>query len=212
MRMTLAIETRYAALAESTCCLSCGTAVSRADIKAGQVCVDLGSGRGTDVLRLADQVGPAGHAWGVDLTDAMLEKARQSARKLGVNNATFIRSTLEHLDLPDASADWVFSNCVLNHAGDKRAVWREIARILKPGGRFIVSDIYATQPIEEQHRNNPEAVAECWAGAVTRDEYLGHIAHADLLEVDVLDESAPYAKGKAQVASFTVAGRKPAPA
>lgn len=210
--MSLAIETRYAALAESSCCLSCGTAATRADVKPGQVCVDLGSGRGTDVLRLADQVGPTGHAYGVDLTEAMLEKSRQTARKLGVANATFVRSDLERLDIQDHSADWVFSNCVLNHAGDKASVWREIARILKPGGRFIVSDIYATQPIAPRFRNDPAAVAECWAGAVTREEYLGHIQHAALVDVRVLEESKPYSKGQAEVASFTVAGSKPASA
>lgn len=208
--MTVAIENRYAVLAESSCCLSCGTAIGHADVKPGDVCVDLGSGRGTDVLRLAAQVGPGGHAWGLDLTEAMLEKARKSAQKLGVTNATFVHSTLEHLELPDQCADWVFSNCVLNHAEDKRVVWREISRILKPGGRFVVSDIYAVNEIAPEFKNDPDAVAECWAGAVLKDEYLLHIQHAGLREVRVLEESAPYAKGQAQVASFTVAGQKPA--
>lgn len=208
--MTVAIENRYAALAESSSCLSCGTAIGHADVKPGDVCVDLGSGRGTDVLRLAEQVGPTGHAWGIDLTEAMLEKARKSAQKLGVTNATFLHSTLERLELPNESADWVFSNCVLNHAEDKLAVWQEISRVLKPGGHFVVSDIYAVNEIAPEFKNDPDAVAECWAGAVLKDEYLLHIQHAGLHEVRVLAESAPYAKGQAQVASFTVAGQKPA--
>ena len=208
--MTIAIENRYAVLAESSCCLSCGGAITHAEVKPGQTCVDLGSGRGTDALRLAEQVGPEGQVFGLDLTEAMLEKARKAAQKLGVTNAKFIHSTLERLELPSQSADWVFSNCVLNHADDKLAVWREIARILKPGGRFVVSDIYAVNEIAPEFKNDPEAVAECWAGAVLKDEYLLHIQHAGLLEVRILEESAPYAKGQAQVASFTVAGQKPA--
>ena len=208
--MTVAIENRYAALAESTSCLSCGGAIDHADVKVGDVCVDLGSGRGTDVLRLAAQVGPTGRAFGIDLTEAMLEKARKAAQKLGVTNATFLHSTLERLELPNESADWVFSNCVLNHADDKLAVWREIARVLKPGGRFVVSDIYAVNEIAPEFKNSPEAVAECWAGAVLKDEYLLHIQHAGLRGVRIVEASAPYSKGQAQVASFTVAGQKPA--
>jgi arsenite methyltransferase len=208
--MTAAIETRYADLAESSCCLSCGTAASQLEPAPGQVCVDLGCGRGTDALRLADQVGPTGHVFGVDLTDAMLDKARKTARTLGADNVTFFRSDLETIALPDASTDWVTSNCVLNHVADKPRVWREIARILKPGAQFVISDIYALEPIAPEDRANPEAVAECWAGAVTRDEYLAEVVGAGLVDVRVTEESEPYRKGRATVASFTLVGRKPA--
>lgn len=206
--MTQSIETRYAELAESSCCLSCGTAVGLCEPKEGQVCLDLGSGRGTDVIRLAEQVGPTGHAYGIDITDAMLEKARKTAQKMGVENATFLRCELEHLALPDKTADWVISNCVLNHASDKAQVWREIARVMKKGGQFVVSDIYAVEPIADEFKNDPEAIAECWAGAVTKEEYLQHILRAGLVDVKILEESAPYEKGKATVASFTVTGKK----
>lgn len=205
---TKAIEERYGILAESECCLSCGTAVGLCDAKPGQVCVDLGSGRGTDVLRLADVVGPTGHAYGIDVTDAMLDKAQKTAQKLGVTNATFLRGTLEQLPLPADTADWVLSNCVLNHATDKAATWREIARILRPGGHFVVSDIYTVEDIPAEYRDNPEYVAECWAGAVSKDVYLAHIHGAALAGVTVLEESAPYGKGKAKVVSFTVSGKK----
>ena len=208
VQATQAIEARYGELAESTCCLSCGSAVGHCDAKPGQVCVDLGSGRGTDVLRLAELVGPEGHAYGIDVTDAMLDKAEKTARKLGVTNATFLRGTLEKLPLPDASADWVLSNCVLNHAADKNATWREIARVLKPGGHFVVSDIYAVEEIPAEYRDNPEYVAECWAGAVSKEQYLRHIQDAGLEDVTISEESAPYGKGKAQVVSFTVSGQK----
>lgn len=206
-----AVQERYSALADSSCCLSCGSAAGACEPEPGQVCLDLGSGRGTDVLRFAEAVGPTGHAYGVDLADGMLQKARRTAEKLGVQNATFLRAPLDRLPLPDNSVDWVASNCVLNHASDKLAVWREIARVLKPGGRFVVSDIYAIEAIPEALASDPEAVAECWAGAVPRDEYLGHIAAAGLREVRVVEESKPYEKGQAVVASFTLAGTKAAP-
>ena len=112
----------------------------------GQVCADLGSGRGTDVLRLAELVGPEGHAYGLDISDGMLEKAKKTAIKLGVTNATFLKAELEALPLQDETVDWVTSNCVLNHASDKLKVWKEITRILKPEGHFVVSDIYAVYP------------------------------------------------------------------
>lgn len=203
------IQERYATLAEDSCCLSCGTAVGRCEPKPGEVCVDLGSGRGTDVLWMAEQVGPSGHAYGIDLTEAMLATARRTASKMGVENATFLRADLEALPLPSGIAHWVTSNCVLNHAGDKGQVWREIARVLRDEGRFVVSDIYAAVPIDAKYRNDPQAVAECWGGAVVREEYLRHIAEAGLVDVEILEESEPYPKGQAQVVSFTIAGRKP---
>jgi SAM-dependent methyltransferase len=207
--MNDAIETRYSALAEVACCLSCGSAVGYITAAPGQVCVDLGSGRGTDVLRLAEQVAPNGRAYGIDITEAMLDKARKTAAKTGIENASFLNADLEALPLADASVDWVTSNCVLNHARDKSKVWREIARILRPGGRFVVSDIYAVEPVPEEYRNDPAAIAECWAGASLKADYLTTILAAGLVDVQVLEESAPYAKGKAIVASFTIAGARP---
>ena len=204
-----AIQNRYGALAEGSCCLSCGSAVGHVQARLGQICVDLGSGRGTDVLRLAEQVGPTGKAYGIDITDGMLDKARRTAAKLGVQNAEFLRADLEALPLPDASVDWITSNCVLNHASDKAQVWREIARVLKNGGRFAVSDIYALEAIPDEYRHDPEAIAECWAGAIPKEEYLEAIAAAGLTNVEILDESAPYTKGQAQVVSFTIVGARP---
>ncbi len=207
--MTNAIEVRYADLAEQSCCLSCGSAVQHVVAHEGQTCVDLGSGRGIDVLRLAEQVGPTGKAYGIDITDGMLDKARRTAAKLGVENAEFLRADLEALPLDASSVDWITSNCVLNHATNKAQVWLEIARVLKPGGRFVVSDIYAVDPVPEQYRTDPEAIAECWAGAILKSEYLDAIAHAGLTDVEILEESTPYEKGKAKVASFTIVGNRP---
>jgi ubiquinone/menaquinone biosynthesis C-methylase UbiE len=161
------------------------------------------------VLRLAEQVAPGGTAYGIDITDEMLEKASRTALKMGIGNAKFLQADLGSLPLPDASADWVTSNCVLNHADDKSKVWREIARVLKPSGRFVVSDIYAVEPVPEVYRKDPLAIAECWAGAIEKEEYLATIAAAGLVDVEILEESAPYGKGKATVASFTIAGARP---
>lgn len=204
------INDRYSGLAESDCCLSCGGAIDYAEPRPGEVCVDLGSGRGTDVLRMAEKVGENGFVYGIDVAEGMLEKARRNAEKLGVANVSFIRSELEKLELQDKTADLVISNCTLNHATDKQAVWNEIYRIMKKGGRFVVSDIYATAVIPEEYRNDPVAIAECWAGAVTRREYMDHLAGAGFSSVEVVEESAPYQKGKAEVASFTIAGKKAA--
>ncbi len=202
------INNRYSELAESECCLSCGGAINYAEPKLGEVCVDLGSGRGTDVLRMAESVGETGYVYGIDISDGMLEKARKNAEKFKVKNVEFIRCELEKLELNDNQADLVISNCTLNHADNKQAVWNEIYRILKKGGRFIVSDIYATKPIAEEYRTDPVAIAECWAGAVTRSEYMQQLEKAGFATIEIIEESKPYAKGKAEVASFTIAGKK----
>ena len=202
------INNRYSELAESECCLSCGGAINYAEPKTGEVCVDLGSGRGTDVLRMAESVGATGFVYGIDISDGMLDKARRNAEKFGVTNVSFICSELEKLELPDKVADLVISNCTLNHAANKQSVWNEIYRILKKAGRFVISDIYATTAIADEYRNDPVAVAECWAGSVTRSEYMQQLEKAGFASVEIIEESAPYAKGNAEVASFTLAGKK----
>jgi len=202
------INNRYSQLAETECCLSCGGAIYYAEPLIGEVCVDLGSGRGTDVLRMAEVVGETGFVYGIDISDGMLEKARKNAEKFDIKNVRFIKSELEKLELADQTADLVISNCTLNHAEDKQAVWNEIYRILKDDGRFVISDIYAIHPIAEEYRKDPVAIAECWAGAVCRDEYMDQLKKAGFASVEILEESKPYAKGKAEVASFTIAGKK----
>jgi arsenite methyltransferase len=205
---TSSINVRYSSLAEESCCLSCGGASKFAKPKTGEFCVDLGSGRGTDVLRMAEEVGENGFAVGVDISEGMLEKAKTNAAKLGIANVSFIQSDLETISLDDHVADLVISNCTINHVSDKQKVWNEVYRILKKGGRFVVSDIYATSPIPGEYRNDPVAVSECWAGSVTRDEYLKTLADAGFINVEILEESEPYQKGKAEVASFTIFGMK----
>ncbi|MBN2530650.1 MAG: methyltransferase domain-containing protein [Deltaproteobacteria bacterium] len=203
------INNRYSGLADDACCLSCGKAVHFAQPNEGEVCVDIGSGRGTDVIRMAQTVGPKGYAYGVDTAEGMLKKARSTAKKLGVTNAEFIDAIFEDIPLRDQCADLVISNCAINHADDKTAVWKQIYRILKGGGRFVVSDIYSLEPVPEEYRKDPDAVAECWAGAVTKQEYMDTLRYAGFGQIQILEESAPYDKGKIQVASFTILGTRP---
>ena len=202
------INERYTNLSETTCCLSCGGAINHAGVQPGEVCLDLGSGRGNDVIRMAEDAGENGFAYGIDLSDGMVKKARTNLEKFWVTNAEIIQSEMESLPLNDNSVDVTISNCTINHSSNKEAVWSEVFRVLKPGGRFVVSDIYATAPIADEYRNDPQAVAECWAGAVTRVEYLTMLEETGFTNIKILEESEPYAKGMAEVASFTVYGEK----
>ncbi len=201
------INTRYSKLAEDGCCLSCGGALDYSKAVSGEVCVDLGSGRGTDVLRLSEEVGDEGYVYGIDISEGMLRKAIGTANKLGIKNVSFLKAELDALPIPDKTVDLVISNCTINHAPDKQKVWLEIARILKSGGRFVVSDIFTTVPVPEEFKNDPEAVAECWAGAVTRAEYMNHLRVAGFKDIEVIEESNPYPKGKIEVCSLTVKGK-----
>ena len=202
------INKRYSELAESNCCLSCGGALNYSEVSEGEVCVDLGSGRGTDVIRLAESAGREGFAYGIDISEGMITKAVSTAERLGVLNTEFIHSPLESINLPDTVADLVISNCTINHSENKQAVWNEIYRILKRGGRFVISDIYSMAEVPDEYRNDPAAVAECWAGAVTREEYLDQLRKAGFNSVEVIEESAPYEKGSILVSSWTLKGRK----
>lgn len=203
------INKRYSELAESTCCLSCGGALNYAEARLDEVCVDLGSGRGTDVLRLAENVGKDGFVYGIDISDGMIQKAIVTANRLGITNVEFIQSPLEKIKLNDDVADLVISNCTINHASDKQTVWNEIFRILKKGGRFLISDIYASDSIPEEYKNDPVAIAECWAGSVTRDEYIEQLRTAGFSSINIIEESDPYEKGKVMVSSWTISGEKP---
>lgn len=206
--ITEAINLRYTSLSETSCCLSCGGAINHAHVQKGDVCVDLGSGRGNDVIRLAEEVGETGFVFGIDISEGMLSKAKANLEKFEVKNASIVKAELEKLPLGNNSVHLVVSNCTINHASDKPAVWREVYRILKEAGRFVVSDIYATHPIADDYKNDPEAVAECWAGSVTRAEYLRMLEEAGFKDITIFEESEPYLKGKAEVASFTISGTK----
>jgi len=202
------INKRYTQLAGSDCCLSCGGAINYAKAQPNEICVDLGSGRGTDVLRLADEVGEGGFVYGIDISEGMIQKAVDTANRLGIKNVKFVYSNLEKIELENNFADLIISNCTINHASDKQTVWNEIYRILKKGGRFVISDIYSTTAVPDEYRNDPEAIAECWAGSVTRDEYMAQLENAGFSSINIIEESAPYDKGKIQVASWTISAQK----
>ncbi|HEV2764810.1 MAG TPA: arsenite methyltransferase [Pyrinomonadaceae bacterium] len=173
--------------------LSCGNPTATASLREGEVVVDLGSGGGLDVFLAAQRVGPTGKAIGVDMTPEMIELARRNAAKLDGGtpaNVEFYHATIDDLPLADASADCVISNCVINLAPDKRAVFREAARVLKPGGRFAVSDIALKRPLPPELGQDLLAYVGCIAGAITLEEYRRGLLDAGFSEVEIVDSRA----------------------
>ena len=205
-----AIRTRYAPLAGCCGSLSCGDALGFASPGPGEVLVDLGCGKGRDVLKAAGLVGSAGQAIGLDATEEMLAAARASVPPF-LANVRFVKSDLGCLDLPDALADVVISNCTINHAPDKAAVYREIRRVLKPGGRFVASDVIAERELPLEVRGDPAAWAACYGGAIPEPEYLEAARSAGLDGLEVLARSEPYEKGGVMVHSLTLRGYRGSP-
>ena len=165
--------------------MGCGVPTAVADLHEGETVLDLGSGAGADVLISARRVGPAGRAIGVDMTDEMLELARRSAAEAGAHNAEFVKGTIEELPLPDASVDVVISNCVINLSADKPRVLREVARVLRPGGRFAVSDVIADPDMDEVTRADMDQWTGCIAGALTREEFETALTRAGLNDIEI---------------------------
>lgn len=203
-----AVEVRYGKLAKEGGSLSCGGAIRHCKIEPGESCLDLGCGRGKDLLKLAEIAGPGGHVFGIDISNKMLKCAQKMINEADVQNISLIKSDLETIPLKDETLNLIISNCAINHASNKQAVWNEVYRTLKDGGRFVVSDIYSLTPVPEHCRNSPEAVAECWAGSVTREDYLSQLAGAGFERVDILEESSPYPKGEISVVSWTISAFK----
>jgi len=158
--------------------LGCGNPTALAELGAGETVLDLGSGGGIDVLLSAKRVGPEGKAYGLDMTDEMLALARENQRKAGATNVEFLKGDIEHIPLPDASVDVIISNCVINLAADKGKVLREAFRVLRPGGRFAVSDIVLREELPEPLRRSIGLWTGCVAGALTEAEYLRLLADA----------------------------------
>src|SRR3954469_16289585 len=189
--------------AEANMGLSCGNPTAFAGLKLGEVVLDLGSGGGLDVLLAARQVGPTGKAIGIDMTDEMIELARRNAARSGLPNVEFHRATIARLPLPDASVDCVISNCVINLAPDKPAVFREIARILKPGGRLAVSDIALKRALPPELGDDLMAYVGCIAGAIMIEDYRRGLIEAGFAHVEVIDSGSDlnaYAKVENQAA------------
>jgi 2-polyprenyl-3-methyl-5-hydroxy-6-metoxy-1,4-benzoquinol methylase len=165
--------------------LGCGNPTALASLNAGETVLDLGSGGGIDVLLSARRVGPTGKAYGLDMTDEMLALARDNQRKAGVENAEFLNGEIERIPLPDDSVDVIISNCVINLSGDKDRVFHEAFRVLKPGGRFAVSDVVTRGEVPEDVRKNMLLWVGCIAGALDRDQYIAKLAQAGFENIDV---------------------------
>jgi len=165
--------------------LGCGNPTALAELHEGEVVLDLGSGGGIDVLLSARRVGSTGKAYGLDMTDEMLALARENQRKAGVTNVEFLKGEIEHIPLPDASVDVIISNCVINLSADKRRVLGEAFRVLRPGGRFAVSDVVVRGEVPAVVRRSMELWVGCVAGALEEEQYKGLLAGAGFVDVGV---------------------------
>jgi SAM-dependent methyltransferase len=174
---------------ESNLGLGCGNPLAHAAVRAGETVLDLGSGAGIDCFLAAREAGPAGRVIGVDMTTAMLERARAAAAKGGYANVEFRLGEIEHLPVADASVDVIISNCVVNLSPEKEQVFGEALRVLKPGGRLVVSDLVWLEPMPASVRGRVDALVGCVAGASLKDEYLGFIRRAGFASVEVVEET-----------------------
>jgi arsenite methyltransferase len=186
--------------------LGCGVPTAVADLHEGETVLDLGSGAGADVLISARRVGATGRAIGLDMTDEMLELARANAADAGIDNVEFVKGYIEEIPLADGSVDVVISNCVINLAADKRKVLAEAARVLKPGGRFAVSDVIADPDMDEATRADMQQWTGCVAGALTRAEFEDALAAAGLTEIELNETHRVHE----HATSAIVRARKPA--
>ena len=168
--------------------LGCGAPLAAAALREGETVLDLGSGAGFDAFLAARALGPTGRVIGVDMTDEMLDKARANARQAGLSNVEFRKGYIEALPVEDASIDVVLSNCVINLVPDKAAVYREVARVLRPGGRMVISDVVLNEPLPEVIAADAAALTGCVAGAALRDQYLATIAAAGLSDIEVVND------------------------
>ena len=185
--------------------LGCGVPTAVADLHEGETVLDLGSGAGADVLISARRVGPTGRAIGLDMTDEMLALARANAAEAGAGNVEFVKGHIEAIPLDDASVDVVISNCVINLSADKPRVLREAARVLRPGGRFAVSDVIADPDMDDATRVDMQAWTGCVAGALTEPEFNAALTAAGLVDIEI----RPTHRVHAHAASAIVRARKP---
>ena len=165
--------------------LGCGNPTALAELKPGETVLDLGSGGGIDVLLSARRVGPTGKAYGLDMTDDMLALARENQEKAGIDNVEFLKGEIENIPLPDCSVDVIISNCVINLSADKDRVLREAFRVLKPGGRFAVSDVVVRGDVPENIRKSMLLWVGCIAGALRDEDYVSKLAKAGFESIDI---------------------------
>jgi ubiquinone/menaquinone biosynthesis C-methylase UbiE len=197
------IQDRYESEAASCCSLGCGSTLDVLAIERDETILDLGCGRGEETLEAAHLAGPKGKAVGLDLTEAMVAKAKENAAKQGAANAEFLQGDIESLPFSDETFDGVMSNCVINHAPDKGKVYREIRRVLKAGGRFVIADAVTKYPLPQEVKSDPEAWAQCYGGAVTEKEYLDAIEAAGYSQISILNRRE-YIKNGYDFISLTI--------
>ena len=183
--------------------LGCGVPTAVADLHDGETVLDLGSGAGADVFISAGRVGPTGRAIGLDMTDEMLELARANAARAGLSNVEFVKGQIEDIPLPDASVDVVISNCVVNLAGDKSLVLAEAARVLRPGGRFAISDVIADADMDAATRADMAQWTGCIAGALTREQFASGLAAAGFVNVEITETHRVHEKAAAAIIRAT---------
>src|SRR5256885_5439658 len=188
--------------------LGCGNPTALAELHEGETVLDLGSGGGIDVLLSARRVGATGKAYGLDMTEEMLALARENQRKAGVANVEFLKGEIERIPLPDASVDVIISNCVINLSADKRRVMHEAFRVLKPGGRFAVSDVVVRGDIPNAVRRSMELWVGCVAGALEGQEYKGLLAEAGFVDVGI-EPTRIYEELGGRIMGAFVRARKP---
>jgi len=187
--------------------LGCGNPVALADIRKGETVLDIGSGGGLDVFLASEKVGPEGKVIGLDMTEQMVEKARKNARKGNYTNVEFKLGEAENIPVKDNSVDLVMSNCVINLVPNKEKAYREIYRILKRGGRFVISDLVTEKELDESIRNNPEKLVACVGGALTEKGYISVIKKSGFKNINVLKKSSMVVNG-VKVLSETIRGEK----
>ena len=197
------IQARYTQEASACSNLSCGNNMDILQISRGEAILDLGCGRGTDTLEAARRTGQTGFAVGLDLTQAMVETAARNAAEGCISNVRFVCGDIESLPFDEGTFDAVISNCVINHARDKTKVYKEIYRVLKPGGRFVVSDAVTKTPLPDTVKNDPEAWAQCFGGAVTEQEYFDSIHLAGFGRTEV-KKRREYKKNTYDFISLTI--------
>ena len=183
--------------------LGCGNPIAIAELHEGETVLDLGSGGGIDVLLSAKRVGPTGLAYGLDMTDEMLDLARRNQAEAGVSNVQWLRGHIEEIPLPADSVDVIISNCVINLSGDKLQVLREATRVLKPGGRFAVSDVVADLDMDQVTRTDMQAYTGCIAGALTRDEFTEALTAAGLTNITITETHRVHAAAASAIVRAT---------
>jgi arsenite methyltransferase len=192
--------------------LGCGNPIAIAELHEGETVLDLGSGGGIDVLLSARRVGPTGLAYGLDMTDEMLELARRNQAEAGVRNVQWLRGHIENIPLPANTVDVIISNCVINLSGDKPQVLREAARVLKPGGRLAVSDVIADPDMDEATRADMQAYTGCIAGALTREQFIEQLHAAGLSDVTIIETHRVHQSATSAIVRATKPGGPATPA